>query len=83
MGDWNSRVGSRNDFVNFDLFNEYIDEDDYLPDCPSVRASFDSTCNSQGMRLLGLCKSMSLRIVNGRLDKGEYTYISEKRGVCY
>ena len=48
-----------------------------IPDSPSVRASFDSTYNSHGTHLIDLCKSTGLRIVNGRLYKGEYTYISE------
>ena len=78
MGDWNSRVGLRNDFISFDHYNKYNDYDNYIPDCPSLRASPDSTCNSFGMQLIELCKSSGVRIVNGRLDKGSFTYISDK-----
>ena len=74
-GDLNSRVGSRHDFIYFACRNDFVDADNYIPDCPSLRASFDKTCNSFGIRLLELCKSTYYRIVNGRLDNGMYTYV--------
>ena len=42
---------------------------------PLLRISVDSVGNNQGLQLLDLCKSTSLRIANGRLDSGQnYTY---------
>ena len=45
------------------------------------RASQDSVCNPRGIKMLDLCKSLSLRIANGRLghdfNKGELTYFSQ------
>ena len=41
----------------------------------------DRTCNSHGVKLLDLCKSTCLRIVNGRLGNdhniGTYTFVSQ------
>ena len=74
---WNSRVGTKNDFIVCDIVNNDID---YVPDEPLVRASSDTFCNTFGTRLLDICKSTDLRIVNGRLYHdcmiGNYTYIS-------
>ena len=79
IGDWNSRVGVKNDFILFDKFNIEIDDIDYIPDNPIPRSSLDKTCNSFGVKLLDLCKCTGLRIVNGRLyndNLGSYTYAS-------
>ena len=58
-----------------------IDDYDYRPDNPLGRASQDSVCNPRRTKMLDLCKSLSLRIANGRLghdfNKGELTYFSQ------
>jgi len=66
-GDLNSRVGNKCDFIVQDKINTVYDDSDYCPDNTSVRASVDSSLNCHGVRLLDLCKSTSLRIVNGRV----------------
>jgi exonuclease III len=80
MGDWNSRVGVRDDFIRYDRNIDLFDSDDYIPDVPLSRASCDKTCNSFGLRLLDLCKSSGIRIVNGRVSHdcgvGSYTFAS-------
>ncbi|KAL4221122.1 hypothetical protein ACF0H5_019381 [Mactra antiquata] len=80
LGDWNSRVGEREDFILFDRSIDSIDYDEYLPDVPLSRASCDKHCNNFGVKLLDLCKSYCLRIFNGRLGhdfgRGSYTYVS-------
>ena len=80
IGDWNSRVGVKHDYILFDKYNDQIDEDDYIPDNPIPRASLDKKCNSFGVRMLDLCKCTGLCIVNGRLgddsNLGSYTYAS-------
>ena len=67
IGDYNSRVGVKRDFVVLDRINEYFDDHDYVPDNNLTRASMDKTCNAFGTKLLDLCISNNLRIVNGRL----------------
>ena len=67
VGDFNARVGNRLDYINCDCSISLID-DDYVPDVPLIRASLDHT-NSFGIKLLDLCKSTSLRIANGRLER--------------
>jgi len=78
-GDFNSRTGLRNDFIPHDRLVLDTDQEDYVPDLPISRASLDSKSNNFGTRLLDLCKSSALRIVNGRLDddynKGMYTFL--------
>lgn len=80
-GDFNARVGSKNDYIVFDRNNEAIDDPDYTPDPPLQRTSLDRACNSHGGKLIDLCKSTCLRIVNGRLgsdhNKGDYTFVSK------
>lgn len=80
IGDFNSRVGVRDDYINFDRNIDQVDSDDYIPDEPLSRASSDKTCNSFGLKLLDLCKSSCIRIVNGRLSNdcgvGSFTFAS-------
>ena len=55
-----------------------IDTVDYQPDVIFEKNSQDLHINSHGRKLLELCKSANMRIVNGRLhdDKhiGSYTF---------
>jgi len=74
-GDMNSRVGEKLDFIVHDSVNNITDDNLYAPDCTSVRASVDKGSNSHGIKLIDLCKSTSLRIVNGRVgDNCRSTY---------
>lgn len=77
VGDWNSRVGVKHDFINCDMFNRQTDDNDYIPDRPLDRASMDKICNNFGVKVLDLCKSTCLRIANGRLFRdncGMFTF---------
>ena len=51
-----------------------------MPDKYLSRASRDNKCNSVGLRLIELCKSLCMRVVNGRLyhnfDVGAYTFVN-------
>ena len=63
VGDWNSRVGRKSDFIAYDQYNNLTDDEDYTPDCYMQRATMDSACNNFGVKLLDLCKSSGVRIV--------------------
>jgi hypothetical protein len=80
-GDFNSRVGVKHDFVIFYSINQSYDDESYVPDKCISRASLDKTCNSYGVKLIDLCRSTNIRLVNGRLYKnnnvGMYTYVSQ------
>lgn len=88
-GDLNSRCGNRNDILfddeNLVNFIPTVDIDDLdqiqkhnLP----ARRSLDNVCNSSGLKLLDLCQSCNLCIVNGRKGDdagiGNITYMSSK-----
>lgn len=76
-GDLNSRVGNKCDFIVHDNVNTVYDDIDYVPDYTSVRASVDTVNNSHGIKLLDLCKSSCIRIVNGRIgDSCKHTFYS-------
>ena len=51
-----------------------------LPDDTIHRSSFDKSVNNSGLKLMQLCKSSNLRIVNGRVGDdaavGQFTYMS-------
>jgi hypothetical protein len=66
-GDLNSRTSNKCDFIVYDSINTVLDDFDYIPDHSSVRASIDTIHNNHGIKLLDLCKSTTLRIVNGRI----------------
>ena len=65
LGDLNSRTSTKTDFIEHDrpMRHEYHIE----ADAPIPRFSLDNGTNRFGDLLLNLCKSSSLRIVNGRL----------------
>jgi len=76
-GDLNSRTSNKCDFIVYDSINTVLDDFDYIPDQPSVRASIDTIHNNHGIKLLDLCKSTTLRIVNGRIgDSCKQTFFS-------
>ena len=90
-GDTNGRTGQLPDFVPSDLHlnnvfdidiesQEYFDKFTLLENLsiPLVRSSKDHKCNTNGLRLIQICRSNNLFILNGRLfrDKnlGSFTF---------
>ena len=77
-GDLNCPVGLKPDYIVCDRNTESIDDEEYIPDIPLVRASEDKISNGQGTKLLDLCKATALRIANGRIGadskSGSFTY---------
>jgi hypothetical protein len=84
IGDWNCRVGNRNDYIYFDSYVDGLDYDSYTPDVSLERASSDKLCNARGIQMLDFCKATSLRIANGRIgndyNTGAFTYYN--RNAC-
>ena len=75
--DFNARVGNKFDFKVHDDYNVFCDEDYYLIEHPQVRTSVDSIHNSHELKLLDLCKSTLIRIVNSRIgDSNHHTFYS-------
>ena len=65
-GDFNARTGTENDFITNDYCN-FVPGDSFpSPTVVSPRKSFDNHINEQGKHLLEICKSLDLRILNGR-----------------
>lgn len=81
-GDWNARVGNRLDYIACDINVNSLDGYEYRPDTPLRRASKDVICNTRGLRLIDMCKALSLRIANGRLGSdfnvGDFSYYSRQ-----
>lgn len=68
LGDFNSRTGKYSDSVCQDG-NHIIDNDQSeFSLCPTDRNSFDNELNNHGKRLLEICRSADLRILNGRVS---------------
>ena len=74
----NSRIGSKHDFFRNDDVNSCFDDPDNIPDEYHSRATFDTKSNNFDTKLLDICKSTGMRIVNGRVgeDQGPFTFIS-------
>ena len=68
-GDLNCRTATEDDFISDDHIEHMPLPDDYISDdnCQFKRVNEDSVVNSAGRKLLELCKSSNLRIVNGRM----------------
>ena len=72
IGDLNSRCGKRSDILqnctDFDRFIHVLDENEYCINESNFphRFSMDETVNTSGIKLLDICRSSSLKIVNGR-----------------
>ena len=83
-GDFNARTATENDYIENDQADYVPLPDDYVIDTvPPKRISKDKhPPTNYGWKLLDLCKSCSLRIINGRIGKdreiGEYTYHSTR-----
>lgn len=82
-GDFNARTGALLDYIDSDgLFSEInnhiSDVMSYIPDTePGPRSTMDRKINTFGRKLINICKSSHLRIVNGRHKSdptGSYTY---------
>ena len=67
IGDLNSRVGKRCDFIDHDSILPDFDYYIFSLDTPLKRLSMDSLVNRFGDHLLDLCKATEMRIVNGRI----------------
>ncbi|VDI04207.1 Hypothetical predicted protein [Mytilus galloprovincialis] len=72
IGDWNSRIGIKPDFIQNDELNITVKNtiDNFISydsdDEEQVRFSEDKTVNNFGGKLLRLCQSTGLRVCNGR-----------------
>ena len=77
-GDFNSRVGLRNDFIDHDRAT-LLDDFYYVPDTFFRRNSCDHKCNNFGMKLLDLCKTTGMRIANGRIGETDmFTFVTRQ-----
>ena len=65
-GDFNARTGVEHDFINYDNCN--LAPGGISPPTTIIRPrkSFDTHINDLGKQLLEMCKSLDLRILNGR-----------------
>ena len=87
VGDLNARCGLKSDVLEMnDCLDEFISPS-FIDICNDVydvpqRCSMDKTVNVSGNRLLDICLSSDLRIVNGRLGDdagtGSFTFMSSK-----
>ena len=77
FGDFNSRVGMRNDYIVHDVNNICVDDTEYEPDSIPARPTIDRTQNSHGIKFTDLCRATGYRILNGRVgDTNKYTFLS-------
>ena len=65
-GDFNARTGLENDFTVFDSCKFAPGDNLATPKEVPARNNFDQHLNEQGKILLEICKSLDLRILNGR-----------------
>ncbi|XP_053383523.1 uncharacterized protein LOC123541356 [Mercenaria mercenaria] len=76
IGDLNSRVGQKSDYIENERITG-LDFNDFLNDLPSSRTSMDHSSNRFGDYLLDICKSTNICIMNGRSgcngDNGNFT----------
>ena len=68
LGDFNARTGVKNDFIEHEDNTDIPIVDDYQTDSVATypRGNMDKVTNTYGDMLLALCKSVPLRICNGR-----------------
>ena len=80
IGDFNARTGLFSDYVECDTDDHVQVGDNYcVDDDITKRANCDKETNHYGSKLLSLCKSAGLRIVNGRVDsdrEGAFTCVT-------
>jgi hypothetical protein len=83
-GDFNARLGNRQDFiVNDDCdYLPYLSDSEYPVDTFNIaRKSKDSGENNFGTALLSLCCNLNMHVLNGRCGKdkhGELTFLSHQ-----
>ena len=75
-GDFNARTGVENDFINYDSCNFIPGNNLPMPKKVPVRKSFDHHLNEQGKILLDICKSLDLKILNGRCQGDSFGKIT-------
>ena len=68
MGNLNARTRKFSDSVCKEGNNLITKDQSEFFLCPTQRNSFDNELNNQGKRLLEICKSADLRILNGRVS---------------
>ena len=78
LGDLNSRMSTKSDFIDNDRPID-IQYDENEVDTPIPRSSMNKGSNRFGDSLLDICKSVNMRIVNGRLHNDK----SVGRMTCY
>ena len=86
MGDFNSRTGKYFNTVSQEGNNVISNDQSETAFQPAQRNSFDNVINSDGKRLLEICKTLDLRIVNGRANGdtlGRPTFHGKKRDERY
>ena len=68
LGDFNARTGNKNDYIDNEDNTDHDLPDTYVTDVVAAhpRGNMDLTTNMYGDRLIALCKSIPLRICNGR-----------------
>ena len=67
LGDFNSRTGKYSDSVCHDGNNIIVNDQSESSFYPIRRNSYDNEINNHGKRLLDICKSAELKILNGRV----------------
>ena len=65
-GDFNARTGSKNDFITSDSCKVVPGDSLPMPNEVPIRKNFDQHLNDHGKILLEICKSLDIRILNGR-----------------
>ena len=68
MGDFNARTGKYSDSVCHEGNNIIVNDQSEYSYCPIRRNSYDNELNSHGKRLLDICGSADLKILNGRVS---------------
>ena len=68
LGDLNARTGSKLDYISDEENKNLSLPDDYVTDTTATypRGNRDPECNKYGDSLISLCKTVPLRICNGR-----------------
>ena len=65
LGDFNARTSKQEDFVSNEG-NEYIPDTSENSFYLKERQNFDTSINNHGKKLIEICKTCDLRILNGR-----------------
>ena len=73
LGDFNAKTKTEKDFIDFDKYDIFSEsEEPFSKGCPLNRANRDThDLDLQGKKLIDFCKTLNLRIVNGRVGADE------------